>query len=72
MSNQNYYEVNVCYNGVHLFATSGRSATTETDVVRIMKHFKEKFPESQGYELRITYWCERGFNKTDYFIKNSN
>lgn len=55
-----YYEINVSLNGMHLFATNERSITTETDAKRIYKLFENKFPESEGYKISITYWEKTG------------
>lgn len=56
----NYYEINVSLNGRHLFATAARSITTKSDLVKVFKIFKEKFPEEEGYCLTMTYWSTEG------------
>lgn len=57
-----YYEINVSLNGMHLFATNERSITTETEARRVYKLFKNKFPESEGYKVSITYWKKTGYD----------
>lgn len=49
-----YYEINVALNGSHLFATAERSITTTTQLKKVYRLFKEKFPESEGYTLSVT------------------
>lgn len=51
-----YYEINVALYGKHLFATAPRSITTEDKFQKMIKLFKEKFPESDGYQISATYW----------------
>ena len=55
-----YYEINVALNGRHLFATAERSLTTIEETKKVYKLFKEKFPESEGYVLYITRYCQTG------------
>lgn len=55
-----YYEINVSLNGNHLFATADRSITTMNKVKRVYELFKEKFPESEGYKIDVTYWEKTG------------
>lgn len=57
----NGYEINVAVknkNGRwrHLFATDTRSLHTEKDAKELYELFKEKFPESEGYDISVTYW----------------
>lgn len=49
-----YYEINVSKDGHHLFATHKRSIVDRNtlDVLRTL--FREKFPATEGYEVRIT------------------
>ena len=53
---QSYYEINVALYGHHLFATAPRSIVTEDKFQKMLKLFKEKFPESDGYQISATYW----------------
>lgn len=46
-----YYEINVSLNGRHYFATAERSLTTEWEFKEMLKVFKQKFPESEGYRI---------------------
>ena len=55
-----YYEINVALNGKHLFATAERSITTDWELDKVYSLFKEKFPESEGYELSVTMWEKTG------------
>lgn len=55
-----YYEINVSLNGNHLFATADRSITTMNKAKRVYELFKEKFPESEGYKIDVTYWEKTG------------
>lgn len=49
-----HYEINVTLNRKHLFATAERSLTTESDMRKLLKTFKNKFPESEGYEIQVS------------------
>ena len=51
-----YYEVNVSLNGQHFFATSERSIKESNKLDHVLKVFKEKFPESEGYKITVTYY----------------
>ena len=53
---QSYYEINISKNGQFVFATAERSATSESSAKKLFKLLKEKFPESEGYKITITYW----------------
>ena len=55
-----YYEINVSKNGRHLFATAERSITSLTQAEGMYMLFKEKFPESEGYEISVTEWNKVG------------
>jgi len=45
------YEINISLNGCHLFATHERSLTNENMFKHALVIFKEKFPESEGYQI---------------------
>ena len=54
-----YFEYNVSLNGHHLFATAPRSGETwlfEGHVDELGKILREKFPESEGYKITLTFW----------------
>lgn len=53
---QSYYEINISKNGQFVFATAERSATSESSAKKLFKLLKEKFPESEGYKVEVTYW----------------
>lgn len=53
---QSYYEINISKNGQFVFATAERSATSEFSAKKLFKLLKEKFPESEGYKVEVTYW----------------
>lgn len=55
-----HYEINVSYNGVHFFATHGRSITSERKLKDVLRIFMKKFPESEGYGISVSYWEEIG------------
>lgn len=55
-----FYEINVALNGKHLFATAERSITNQADCRKVIKIFKEKFPENEGYHISATYWESTG------------
>ena len=57
---ERYYEINVSLHGRHLFATAPRSAKTKDDMNNIMRVFKKKFPEEEGFKIFVTYWSCHG------------
>lgn len=57
---QSYYEINVSYNGFHLFATAERSIQTTERAAEVYNIFKEKFPSSEGYKITVTFWNAAG------------
>lgn len=57
---QSHYEINVSKNGLHLFATAPRSILSEVVAVKMVSLFREKFPESEGYSISMTYWKTEG------------
>lgn len=57
---QTYYDINVSKNGKHLFATHERSVNTISDLRKVAPIIKEKFPESEGYAVSITYYSCKG------------
>lgn len=61
MSNQSHYEINVSLNGRHLFATAPRSIFSPHDLKDVLPTIQEKFPESEGFSVGVTYWEIRGY-----------
>lgn len=55
-----YYEINVSKDGKHLFATDRRCIEFPWNLAKIYPLFKEKFPESEGYKITVTYWETKG------------
>lgn len=56
-----WFEINVAFHGDHFFATHERSLPGLATAEKVLKVFKEKFPESEGYEIRMTcnkHTCE--------------
>lgn len=46
-----HYEINVSRMGMHFFATTERSITSESSFKTALKIFNEKFPRSEGYVI---------------------
>lgn len=65
-----YYEINICYNGFHFFATHERSITNPWELYKVLKVLKEKFPEEEGYEISVTRYETRGIpiNTVEFLI----
>jgi hypothetical protein len=55
------YEITVALNGSHLFSTHERSATTKAEALRIAKILTSKFPESEGYQLFVSFDPQRSY-----------
>lgn len=60
----NHYEINVAYNGRHFFATAEHSFTTSEQAKEALRIFTERFPESDGYSITVTYWMASGSDVT--------
>lgn len=56
MSMPSHYEINVSWNGKHLFATAPRSATTEEQFTKLYSLLKRQFPAREGYAVTATHW----------------
>ena len=56
----NHYRINVAKNGLHFFATAPDSITEPHHMKEVLKELREKFPESDGYEVTVTYWKVSG------------
>jgi hypothetical protein len=56
-----YYRINVSQNGIYLFATEQGQITFFDDAMKVIKLFKVKFPEDEGYKVACTHW--RGIGK---------
>jgi len=50
-----YYEINVAKNGRHYFATAERSLTDERSAKALWADIKQRFPESEGFNLSVSY-----------------
>lgn len=48
---QSHYEILVSQNGKFLFATDARSAVDTAPAKALVKLFREKFPEAEGYKV---------------------
>lgn len=48
-----HFEINVAKDGRHLFGTHERSITDRRDLEKVMRIFREKFPESEGYHVTV-------------------
>jgi hypothetical protein len=59
---QSYYEINVSHNGVHLFATAQRSLTDHSRAMEVLKEIKRRFPETEGFNAKCTYWAVTGYD----------
>lgn len=46
-----HYEINVALHGVHYFATHERSIRTERVANTILRDFRRRFPESDGFTV---------------------
>lgn len=55
-----YYEINVSLNGIHFFATAPRSITSQEKAESVFQTFRNKFAESDGYEILVTHWQSAG------------
>ena len=55
---ESYYEINVAKDGRHFFATAPRSLpdTRPGRMMEVLAVFREKFPESDGYEISVSRW----------------
>ena len=54
-----FYEINVAKNGKHFFATAPRSIRTTDDLVKVLKEFKAKFTEEEGYGITASLDMEQ-------------
>jgi hypothetical protein len=50
-----YYEINVSLNGKHFFATADRSIGSTYELKKVLPVIVAKFPESEGYNVSVTY-----------------
>ena len=57
---QSYFEICVSLNGDHLFATAPRSCVTKDQAKDVVKVLRERMPEADGFEIRVTYWDCKG------------
>lgn len=59
---ESHYEFNIALRGRHFFATHPRSGNSLCmhDVKERLKLLREKFPQSEGYEVTVTHWTASG------------
>lgn len=55
-----HYEINVSKDGMHFFATAERSIKDYERLKRVLSVMNEKFPQSEGYQVRVTEWQTLG------------
>lgn len=53
-----YYEINVAKNGSHYFATAQRSITNRAKCIELIQDLMERFPDSEGFRLSVSYHPE--------------
>lgn len=64
-----HYEINIALNGKHLFATHKRSITCSAELEQVFRILNEKFPESEGYSLSVSYYPGRGYGSSREGVK---
>ena len=66
-----YYEINVSLNGHHFFATAERSITSIYELKKVYPVIRAKFPETEGYEITVTYEEQVGhfISDVDLYLK---
>ena len=57
---QDHYEINVSHYGSHFFATAPRSCVSETQMNKVFREIKNRFPESEGFKVTVTYYTVKG------------
>jgi len=55
-----YYEINVSFNGVHLFATHERSLKDRDKANNLFNLFVQKFPVAKGYRVSLVQYRTSG------------
>lgn len=55
-----HYEINVSFDGLHLFRTHQRSLIDEVKAKRVYGMFCAKFPAKDGYEISLTKYETHG------------
>ena len=68
---ESYFEFNVSYEGRHYFATAPRSfpASQVSKAQRFYSDLRERFPESEGFNVTVTAWECTGSPMTLQWIK---
>lgn len=56
---ESHYEINVAFEGRHLFATAPRSLRDEQTAYRLLDTLREKFP-APAYQVTMTHWTVSG------------
>ena len=63
-----HYVFNVSHNGRHLFATAEHSGRIiKADARHLLLVFQNKFPKSEGYNVKVTLWQASGVDQTEEF-----
>ncbi|MGG4105192.1 hypothetical protein AAXB25_14845 [Paenibacillus lautus] len=57
---ENYIEVNVSKDGLHLFATAPKSIKNDEKLNVVINILLSKFPKSEGYKISYTKWKAEG------------
>lgn len=67
---QDCFRINVSLNGRYLFATEQEHLTTEAEALKVFNLFREKFPETDGYN--VTCRIQRSYGREWDFTGNIN
>lgn len=55
-----YYEITISLGGQHYFATAERSITSGFHFEAMVRDFKKRYPESEGFKVTAVYWEKIG------------
>ena len=55
-----YYRINVSKDGIYLFATEQGQLASRLRAREVFEIMKNKFPESEGYDVTCTHWQGKG------------
>lgn len=58
---QSYFEINVAFMKLHLFATAPRSLTERNHAMQVLAEIMKRFPEEEGYLVTCTHWQVAGY-----------
>jgi hypothetical protein len=57
MKTGTFYEINITKKGIHVFATDSTIRSyNDSQILKLLKLFKLKFPESEDYQVSVTAW----------------